>query len=555
MRKEPHSYLKHYPSDVPREINPNSYKSLVELFEASVVKYGSLTAFDSMGTSITYSETDRLSKNFASYLQNELKLKPGSRIAIQLPNLLQYPIVLFGALRAGLIIVNTNPLYTPREMKHQLVDSGAETIIILANFAHNLEKILSETPVKHIIVTQIGDCLGGAKKLLVNGVVKHIKKSVPKYNLSSAMSLGYVLKKGGKKSFRHVDINCDDIAFLQYTGGTTGLSKGAVLTHTNILANIEQLSCWFNGKLNYGGEIVITALPLYHILALTINLFTMFKIGARNVLILNPRDMKGFISELKKYPFSIITGVNTLYNGLLNHPGFEDVDFSHIKVSCAGGMAVQNSVAKRWKKKTGAPITEGYGLTETSPVLTANIPVAGKERIGTIGIPLPSTQIIIANDKGKEVPAGVVGEIYAKGPQVMREYWRQPWETESVFNGGWFKTGDMGIMDKEGFISIVDRKKEMINVSGFNVYPNEIEDVVAGHSKVLEVGAVGVPDKKSTEAVKIVVVRKDQSLTKEDLRIYCKENLTAYKVPKYIEFREGELPKTNVGKILRRVLK
>ena len=555
MEVQTFSWYKNYPEGVPHEIDPHRFESLVDLLKYCIKEYGPLQAYTCMGASITFDDLDRLSRNFAGYLQQDLKLAPGSRIAMQMPNLLQYPIAMLGALRAGMIVVNTNPLYTAREMKHQFVDSGADAIVILANFAHSLEKILAETSIKHIIVTELGDQLGGIKKTIVNGVVKYIKKMVPSYKLPSAVKFNDALKRGSQRSFQPVAVKGADTAFLQYTGGTTGVSKGAVLSHTNLVANMEQISAWMSVQLNRKEETMITALPLYHIYALTVNCFSMMKIGARNILIPNPRDMKGFIKEINKYPFSVITGVNTLYNGLLNHPDLNNVNFSHLKVTSAGGMAMQTAVAERWKKKTGVPVAEGYGLTETSPVLTSNIPSAGKEKLGTIGLPLPSTQIIIVNDEGEEVPVGERGEIYAKGPQVMSGYWNRPDETEQVFTkDGWFKTGDIGVINEEGFIKIVDRKKEMINVSGFNVYPNEIEEVVAGHEKVLEVGAIGVADERSTEVVKIYVVKKDPSLTQEELLEYCKENMTAYKVPKYIEFRD-ELPKSNVGKILRRLLK
>lgn len=555
MEVQTSPWFQHYPEGAPHEINPSQYSSLADFLESCIKEYGSLTAFECMGASITFDELDRLSQDFAAYLQEDLRLEKGSRLAIQMPNLLQYPIAMLGALRAGIVVVNTNPLYTAREMKHQFNDSGADAIVILANFAHNLEKILSDTSIKHVIVTEIGDQLGGLKKTIVNAVVKYIKKMVPKYNLPTAVKFNDALKRGSQRSFARVTLKGEDTAFLQYTGGTTGVSKGAVLSHTNLIANMEQISVWMSVRLEKRKETMITALPLYHIYSLTVNCFAMMKIGAKNVLITNPRDMKGFIKELKKHPFSVITGLNTLYNGMLNHPDFDTVDFSHLKVTSAGGMAMQKAVAERWKSKTGIPVAEGYGLTETSPVLTSNIPLADAVRLGTIGIPVPSTQIIIANDDGKEVATGEPGEIYAKGPQVMSGYWNRPDETKNVFTeDGWFKTGDIGVMDQDGFIRIVDRKKEMINVSGFNVYPNEIEDVVSGHEKVLEVGAIGVPDERSTEVVKICVVKRDASLTEEELRLFCKENMTAYKVPKYIEFR-SELPKSNVGKILRRLLK
>lgn len=554
MEVKTFSWFKQYPEGIPHEIDPHQYTSLVDLLEQCIKEYGPLPSFVCMGATITFDDLDRLSCNFAAYLQQDLGLSKGDRIAIQMPNLLQYPIAMLGALRAGLIVVNVNPLYTAREMKHQFNDSGAVAVIILANFAYNLEKILADTSIKHIVVTEIGDQLGGLKKTIVNSVVKYIKKMVPAYHLPTAVKFNDALKRGSQRTFKRVAMQGSDTAFLQYTGGTTGVSKGAVLSHTNLISNMEQISAWMSVRLEKRIETMITALPLYHIYALTVNCLAMMKIGARNVLITNPRDMKGFIKELKKYPFTVITGLNTLYNGLVNHPDFDGVDFSHLKITSAGGMAMQTSVAEHWKKKTGVPVAEGYGLTETSPVLTSNIPLAGHVRIGTIGIPVPSTQIMIVNDEGVEVPVGEPGEIYAKGPQVMSGYWNRPEETKHVFtDDGWFKTGDIGVINEDGFFKIVDRKKEMINVSGFNVYPNEIEDVVSGHEKVLEVGAIGVPDARSTEVVKIFVVKKDPSLTEGELLGYCKENLTAYKVPKHIEFRK-ELPKSNVGKILRRLL-
>lgn len=548
-------WCRNYPVGVPQEINTYRYTAIIDLFEQSVLKYGPLSAYECMGASITYDELDILSRNFAAYLQNYLGLKKGTRVAIQLPNILQYPIALFGILRAGMIVVNTNPLYTAREMKHQFEDSGVEAIIILANFAHNLGQILPETTIEHIIVTEMGDMLGGIKKHLVNGTVKYIKKLVPKYHLPKAISFDSVIEKGYQRVLRPVDIRPDDIAFIQYTGGTTGVSKGAKLTHSNIVANVDQFDVWIGDNLNQGEEIIMSVLPFTHILALTTNILTMMKVGGRCVLIPNPRDLNSFIKELKRYKFTIFSGVNTLFKALLNHPDFDSVGFSNLKITATGGMPVQQSVAERWEKKTGVPIVEGYGMTETSPILTFNSMVAGEERIGTIGMPLPSTRIIIANEEGLEAPLGEPGEIYAKGPQVMQGYWNRPEETEKAFtHDGWFKTGDIGVMDKDGFIKIVDRKKEMILVSGFNVYPSEIEEVVSSHPKVAEVGAIGVPSEKSGEVVKIFVVKKDASLTKEELLAHCKQNLTPYKIPKHIAFRD-ELPKSNVGKILRRKLK
>ena len=546
-------WLKSYPENLPYEIDPHKYSSLVDLIEQSIRKYAATPAYECMGAVVSYRELDALSKNFAGFLQQR-GLKKGDRIALQMPNLLQYPVAMIGALRAGLVVVNTNPLYTAREMKHQFTDSGADAIVILANFAFNLEKIVSETSIKTVIVTEIGDLLGGLKGAVVNLAVKYVKKMVPSYSLPQVIKFKDALKEGKQATFQPVTLDSEDIAFLQYTGGTTGVAKGAVLTHANILANIEQVSACVRVRLKEGEETMITALPLYHIYALTLNCFSMIEIGAKNILITNPRDLKAFIKELKKHPFTIISGVNTLYNALLNQPEFASIDFGPLKAASGGGMAVQKAVAERWEKVTGVPIAEGYGLTETSPVLTNN-PIDGNQRIGTIGFPVPNTQIMIADDDGKEVPIGEPGEIYAKGPQVMREYWNRPEETQKVFTeDGWFKTGDVGVMEEDGYVRIVDRKKEMINVSGFNVYPNEIENVIALHDKVLEVGVIGVPDEKSTEVVKAFVVKKDSSLTAEELRAYCKENLTAYKVPKQVEFCD-ELPKSTVGKILRRELR
>ncbi|MDW8286561.1 MAG: AMP-binding protein [Flammeovirgaceae bacterium] len=548
------SWYAHYPKGVPHEINPDQYNSIIELIESSFKKYSKLPAYDCMGASLTYSDVDAMTQQFAAYLQHETKLKPGDRIAIQMPNILQYPIALFGALRAGLTVVNTNPLYTEREMAHQFKDSGAKAIVVLANFASKVEAILSQTDLEHIIVTEIGDLLPFPKNIVVNAAVKYLKKMVPPYNLPKAVPFKRAIRIGASQRFSPVKVKNSDIAFLQYTGGTTGVSKGAMLTHRNMIANMLQISAWMEPFVDEGKEIIITPLPLYHVFALTVNCLSMVRIGARNVLIPNPRDMRAFISELKKYKFSIFTGVNTLFNGLLNQPDFKDLDFSHLKITVGGGMAVQNVVAERWKSVTGTPLVEGFGLTESSPVLTCN-PLGGTERIGTIGIPLPSTELKVMDDDGKEVPLGERGELWGRGPQVMKGYWNRPDETAKVLTeDGWLKTGDIATMDKDGFFKIVDRKKNMILVSGFNVYPNELEDVIAKHPKVLEVAAIGVPDAKTGEAIKIFVVKRDESLTQEELAEYCKQQFTGYKVPKYYEFR-SELPKTNVGKILHRQLK
>lgn len=548
-----HTWFQNYPKGVPQTINPDEYKSLPHLFEVGFEKYANRPAMENMGKCFTYSELNELVDQFASYLQNHTSLEKGDRIAIQMPNLLQYPVAMFAALKCGFVVVNTNPLYTSDEMKHQFNDSGAKAIVILENFACNLEEILAETSIETVITTEIGDLLGGIKKPLTNFVVKYIKKMVPAFSLPGAVKFNQALKKGNQSSFTKVDLAGDDIAFLQYTGGTTGVSKGAMLTHRNLVANLEQVCAWMSVMLDEGKEEVITALPLYHVFALTCNCLVMFKLGAKNILITNPRDMPGFVKELGKHKFSVITGVNTLFNGLLNQPNFAKLDFSKLKVAFGGGMAVQKVVAEKWLSLTGASLAEGYGLTETSPVLSIN-PLDGTDRIGTIGLPISSTEIKMLDDDGQEVPTGEPGELCARGPQVMKGYWQRPEDTEQVMLGEWFKTGDVATIDEDGFIRIVDRKKEMILVSGFNVYPNEIEDAIARHEKVLEVGAIGVPDKKSTEAVKVFVVKKDQSLTVEEVKEHAHEILTGYKCPKHVEF-VTELPKSNVGKILRRILK
>jgi long-chain acyl-CoA synthetase len=546
-------WFQFYPEAVPKHIDPEEYSSAVDLFEESIKKYGDAIAYECMDKTISFNELDQLSANFASFLQHEFKLKKGDRIGIQMPNLLQYPIVMFGALRAGLIVVNTNPLYTSSEMEHQFSDAGVEAIVIVANFAHNLEKIKEKIGVNKIVITQIGDSLGGVKGMIVNLAVKYIKKMVPAFNIPGAWTFKKAMAAGKNKPYERQKIKGDDLAFLQYTGGTTGVSKGAMLSHTNIVANMQQISAWMKPKLIEKEETVITALPLYHIFALTVNCLAMMKIGAHNVLITNPRDMPTFCKTLKKHPFSVFTGVNTLFNGLLNQESFRSLDFSSLKIAVAGGMALQSYVAKRWKEVTGIPIAEGYGLTETSPVVSCN-PIDGTERLGTIGIPLPNTEVKIVDDEGNDLPLGERGELCVKGPQVMPGYWQRPDETADTFLGEWFKTGDIAVMDKDGFFKIVDRKKEMILVSGFNVYPNEVEDALAAHDMVNEVGVIGVPDDKSTERVIAYVIANDKSLNSEDLIAFSRESLTSYKVPKEIYFVD-ELPKSNVGKILRRIIK
>ena len=543
-----------YPEGVPYEVDVDTYSSIPDLVDDKISQYKDLIAFENMGKGITFSEFGSLVDQFASYIQNHTNLEPGDRIGIQMPNLLQYPIALYGTLKAGMVVVNTNPLYTPSEMLHQFNDSGVKAVVILENFACNLQEILDKTSIETVIVTKIGDMLGGLKGSVVNFVVKNVKKMVPPYKLPQAIPFKEVLKKGADAAPKKVEVESSSVAFLQYTGGTTGVSKGAVLTHRNIIANLAQLASWMeHGGMKERDEIFITALPLYHVFALTCNAMITISIGARNVLITNPRDMKAFIKELSKHKFTVMVGVNTLFNGLLNQPAFNNLDFSELKFSFAGGMALQQYVANKWYEVTNSPVVEGYGLTETSPVLTANILEKDIEP-GYIGLPIPNTEVVILDDDGKELPMGERGELCARGPQVFAGYWNRPEETKNCFHEDWFKTGDIAVMDERGYFKIVDRKKEMILVSGFNVYPNEIEDCIAGMEKVLEVGAIGVPDPKSTEAVKVYIVKGDESLQAEEVMEHCKENLTGYKRPKYVEFT-NELPKSNVGKILRRILK
>lgn len=546
-------WLKRYPAGVPDTIDPEYFNSLVDIFEQSIEAYGDKVAYVNMDHELTFNDLDIYSKQFAAYLQGQ-GLKKGDAVAIMMPNLLQYPIALFGALRAGMVVVNVNPLYTPRELKHQLSDANAKALVILENFAATFEKVKADVHVEHVLLTRIGDMLPTPKRLLVNFVVKYVKRMVPSYRLSDTTDFLTALGKGAKASYDRPQMSGDDLAFLQYTGGTTGLAKGAMLSHRNMVANLEQVSAVVAPLVVDGEETIITALPLYHIFALTANCLTFMKHGGKNILITNPRDMAAFVKELGKYPFSMISGVNTLFNGLLHTDGFKDLDFSSLKIALGGGMAVQRSVAEHWERVTKSRLLEGYGLTECSPVVTTN-PTDIEHYNGTIGIPLPSTDVRVVDvDSGEEVAQGESGEIQVRGPQVMVGYLNRPDETEKVMKDGWFCTGDIGVMDSDGFFKIVDRKKDMILVSGFNVYPNEIEDVMAGHPKILEVAAVGVPHDSSGEAVKIFVVRKDKSLTERELMDYARENLTAYKVPKFVEFRQ-ELPKTNVGKILRRELR
>jgi long-chain acyl-CoA synthetase len=547
-------WYEHYEKGVPHEIDPSVYKNIPHILEDSFSRFAQKPAFHCMGTTFTYGEIDDKSRQFASYLQNDLGMEKGDRIAIMMPNILQYPVALFGALRAGLIVVNVNPLYTARELEHQLNDSGATAIVIFENSCKTLQEVISKTSVKHVFTTQIGDYLKFPKNYIVNFVIKHIKKMVPAWSIPKAMSLVEAVASGDANKFRAPEIDSEETAFFQYTGGTTGVSKGAILSHRNICANLMQAKSWISNKVEEGKEIIITPLPLYHIFSLTANCFTFATLGALNVLITNPRDIPGFIKELKKWEFTAFTGVNTLYNGLLNNPDFKTIDFSHLKLALGGGMAVQKAVAERWKEATGTPLIEAYGLTETSPAACIN-PMNLKEYNGQIGLPISSTDVCILDDEGQKLGTGEIGEIAIKGPQVMKGYWNRPDETEKVMTSdGFFKTGDIGVMNEDGFFKIVDRKKDMILVSGFNVYPNEIEDVVINHEKVFEVAAVGAQDEKSGEVVKLFIVKKDESLTEDEIKAFCKKSLTGYKVPKYIEFRK-ELPKSNVGKILRKELR
>ena len=547
-------WLDRYPDGVPAQIDVDHYASLVAMFEDSVERFGERPAFANMGTTLSFAELDGSSRNFAGFLQSRLGLGKGDRLAIMLPNLLQYPVALFGALRAGVTVVNVNPLYTPREVRHQLSDSGTTAIVILENFAHVLEECLSETPVKTVITTRMGDLLPFPKSLIVNLVVKYVKHLVPAFHLADPVRFNDALSQGASAPFEVVDLCHDDLAFLQYTGGTTGIAKGAMLTHGNMVANVEQATAWMGPYLSDGEETVITALPLYHIFALTANCFAFVKIGGLNYLITNPRDMPGFVRELSNVRFTGITGVNTLFNGLLNTQGFAEVDFSALKMSIGGGTAVQASVAARWHEVTGTVLVEAYGLTETSPTVCIN-PFDIEAFNGSIGLPISSTECCIRNENGETLAVGELGELCVRGPQVMKGYWGRPDETRAcVESDGWFHTGDIARFDEQGFVYLVDRKNDMIIVSGFNVYPSEIEEVVSGHPDVLEVGAIGVPDERTGEAVKIVVVKRNPGLTRESLDAHCRANLAAYKCPKQVEFA-SDLPKSNIGKVLRRELR
>ncbi|MGV8944312.1 AMP-binding protein [Thermomonas sp.] len=547
-------WLDHYPKGVPEHIDLDEFQSIPAVFESSVQKFRDKIAFSNLGKSITYGELDRLSLDFAGYLLGELKLKKGDRVAIMMPNCLQYPVALLGVLRAGLTVVNTNPMYTPRELKHQMVDSGASVILVLDNFGEIVQEVLAEVPGVRAITTGLGDMLGFPKGLIVNFVLKHVKKMVPDYDIPGAIRFRDTLTLGRMHKVPDVVIGHEDLAFLQYTGGTTGVAKGAMLTHRNMVANMQQAAAWVGGNVRLGEELIVTALPLYHIFALTANCLVFIKFGARNYLITNPRDMPGFVKEIKSLQFTAITGVNTLFNGLLHTPGFDQVDFSKLHLTLGGGMAVQRAVADKWKQATGCTLAEAYGLTETSPAVCINPPELGAFN-GSIGLPVPSTDVCIKDDNGNLLPTGEIGELCVKGPQVMRGYWQRAEDTaQSIDAGGWLHTGDIARMDEQGYFYIVDRKKDMILVSGFNVYPNEIEDVIAMMPGVLEVAAIGVPDEKSGEAVKVFVVKKDPALTADQIKAFCRENMTGYKQPKIVEFR-NDLPKSNVGKILRKELR
>jgi len=545
-------WLDSYPSGVPANIDLSEYRSIVDLLEQSCTKYKDRMAFHNMGAELTYAELDYLTRNFAAALQN-MGLKPGNRIALMMPNILQYPVALFGALRAGLVVVNTNPMYTARELRHQLVDSGARAIVVVENFASVLESVRDEVPLDHIITTGVGDLLDFPKSLMVNFVLRYVKKTIPAWKLPGSVKFQDVLDKGAKLPLKPVNIAFEDVAFLQYTGGTTGVAKGAMLTHRNIVANLLQSRAWL-AQMDDSQEVIITALPLYHIFALTANCLTFIYLGGSNILVTDPRNMPAFVKELGRHRFTAFTGVNTLFNTLLHTDGFADLDFSTLKMSLGGGMAVQKAVAEHWKQVTGVTLVEAYGLTETSPAACIN-PVTLEEYNGYIGLPISSTDAIIKDDNGQSLPVGEAGELCIRGPQVMKGYWQRPNATAEVIDeDGWLHTGDIAIMTEDGYFKIVDRKKDMILVSGFNVYPNEIEDVLALHPKVLEVAAIGVPDEKSGEAVSLFVVKSDPSLTKEEVMAFCKENLTGYKRPRYVEFMD-DLPKSNVGKILRRELR
>ncbi|MBR9871295.1 MAG: long-chain fatty acid--CoA ligase [Gammaproteobacteria bacterium] len=546
-------YQDKYPAGIPREVDLSKYKNMVDVFEQAVKKYADKPAFSAVGVTLTYKDLDTQSRNFAAWLQNKTDLKPGDRIAVQMPNVTQYPVVVFGAMRAGLIVVNTNPLYTTREMEHQFNDSGAKALVVLANMAENAEKVLPHTGIEHVIVTEVADMHSPIKRKLMNAVVKHVKKMVPPFNIPGAHKLPAVLSAGAREKFSPVEIKLDDLAVLQYTGGTTGVAKGAMLTHANLVANLTQVRPMLEDQVSEGEEVVIAPLPLYHIYSFTLNCGIMLEAGAHNILIPNPRDIPGFVKELQKHKFTAFIGLNTLFVALCNNEDFQKLDFSGVKLTASGGMALTSDAAKMWERVTGCEISEGYGMTETSPVVTFNPRSAIK--LGTIGLPIPSTIVKTIDDEGNETPVGEPGELCVKGPQVMRGYWQRPEDTRQSFTeDGFIQTGDIALIQEDGYIRIVDRKKDMIIVSGFNVFPNEIEDVVTSHPKVVECAAVGVEDAKSGEAVKVYVVATKEGVSANELKEFCRERLTAYKVPKHFEFRE-ELPKSNVGKILRRELR
>ena len=547
-------WLDSYTEGAPHDIDPDTYPSLVAIIDEAIARFPDRPAFENMGVRITFAELDRLARDFTGFLATRAGLARGDRIALMMPNVLQYPVALVGALRAGLVVVNTNPLYTVRELRHQLADSGARAIVVLENFGHVLEECIEDTDVEHVVVTGLGDMLGFPKSALVNFVVRHVKKLAPRFRIDGAVRWGDALASGRGKATGEVELGGEDVAFLQYTGGTTGVSKGAMLTHRNMIASVLQADGFLRPFAHEGEEVVITALPLYHIFALAVNGLLYLRFGALNVLITNPRDMPGFVKTLKGVRFTVITGVNTLFNGLMNTAGFSELDFSPLRISVGGGMAVQSSVAERWKEMTGVALLEGYGLTETSPCACMN-PLHFEDYTGSVGVPMASTECRVVDEAGNDLPVDAAGELCIRGPQVMRGYWNRPEETAEVLDDeGWLRTGDIAEMDATGFFRIVDRKKDMILVSGFNVYPNEVEEVLSQHPEVLEVGAIGVPDELSGEAVKIVVVKRSPGLTEESLRAYCEEHLTGYKRPRHIEFA-SELPKTNVGKILRRELR
>jgi long-chain acyl-CoA synthetase len=546
-------WLEHYPEGIPETINPADYQSLIDMIDESLIKYAEQTAFIFMGKRFSFAEVDKMSTSFGAYLQ-QLGLKPGDRVALMMPNMIQYPIAMFGALRAGLVLVNTNPLYTPREMRHQFADSGATALVIAENFASNLQQIIGETNIKTVIRTSIGEMLG-IKGAIVNFVIRKVKKMVPAYHIPHSITFTEAIREGRNHPLTRIKGNPEDTIVLQYTGGTTGVSKGAMLTNRNLIANMQQIRAWLSPVMDENGVVALCPLPLYHIFAFTVNCLAFLSVGGTNILIVNARDIPALTKEWKTYHPNIVSGVNTLFNALLNNPEFVKLPFNNLKAAVGGGMAVQRAVAEKWQQVTGIPLTEGYGMTESSPVLTVN-PVNGKQRIGSIGLPVPSTDIRIADDSGKILPPGPenIGEIQAYGPQIMKGYWEKPEETAGVLKDGWLATGDLGFMHPDGYFQIVDRKKDMILVSGFNVYPNEVEDVLALHPKVLESAALGIPDEKSGEIVKVFIVKKDPTLTEAEVIAHCKENLTGYKIPRQVEFKT-ELPKTNVGKILRRELR